>query len=94
MTSYMNIMKEIEESEQAGKEAYSGYDMVDNPFHYTQGDIECIDAIRAALGAEGFMAFCRGNSIKYLWRYNHKGGKQDLKKAQWYLEKLIEEKTE
>ena len=66
-------------------------DYVNNPPHYTQGEIECIDAIRAALGSKGFMAFCRGNSIKYLWRYNHKGGKQDLEKAIWYTEKLIAE---
>ena len=38
-------------------------DYVNNPPHYTHGNIECIDAIRAALGKEGFMAFCRGNSI-------------------------------
>ena len=93
MTSYMNIMKEIEESEQAGKEAYSGYDMVDKPFHYNQAGIECIEAIRAATGT-CFEQYLQGNIIKYVWRYRYKGKLQDLKKAQWYLEKLIDEKTE
>ncbi len=86
-------MKEIEENEQAGKEAYSGYDMVDKPFHYNQAGIECIDAIKAATGT-GFEQYLQGNIIKYVWRYRYKGKLQDLKKAQWYLEKLIEEKTE
>ena len=64
-------------------------DYVNNPPHYTQGAIECIDAIRAALGREGFKAFCRGNSIKYIWRYNKKGGPEDLNKAQWYIDRLL-----
>ncbi len=91
MTSYMNIMKEIEENEQAGKEAYSGYDMVDKPFHYNQAGIECIDAIAAATD-DGFEHYLQGNIIKYLWRYRYKNGIEDLKKAQWYLNKLIETK--
>ena len=55
-----------------------------SPNHYKQGDIECIDAIRAALGKEGFEAYCIGNVIKYSWRYKHKNGLEDLKKAQVY----------
>ena len=65
-------------------------DMVNHPPHYTQSDIECIDAIRAALGPEGFAAFCRGNVIKYNFRCDHKGGLQDVEKAGWYLKKLID----
>ena len=65
-------------------------DMVNQPPHYTHGDIECIDAIRAALGPEGFAFFCRGNVIKYNWRCDHKGGLQDVEKAGWYLDKLID----
>lgn len=59
--------------------------------HYCAGDIECIDAIRAALGPlfEGFLA---GNVIKYVWRYQHKNGLDDLYKAQTYLGWLIEAK--
>ena len=59
-------------------------DWVKAPPHYKQGGIECIDAIRAALGHDGFIAFCRGNVIKYQWRADHKHGGEDLKKAAWY----------
>jgi len=58
---------------------------VDKPAHYNQGEaIECIDAIRAALGDE-FPAYCLGNVMKYTWRYKYKNGIEDLKKAQVYL---------
>ena len=90
--AYMKHMED--ENEQAGKMAYGGVDMVNSPPHYTHGDIECIDAIRAALGPEGFAAFCRGNVIKYNWRCNHKNGRQDLEKADWYLNKLLEVRGE
>ena len=66
-------------------------DLVNHPAHYTQGGIECIEALKAALGFEGFKAYCRGNIIKYLWRTEHKNKVQDLKKAKWYLDRLIEE---
>ena len=61
-----------------------------NPSHYKQGGIECIDAIKAALG-EGFPDYLRGNVMKYLWRYKEKGGIDDLRKSAWYLDRLIEE---
>ncbi len=66
-------------------------DPVNHPAHYTQGGIECIEALKAALGFEGFKSYCRGNIIKYLWRTEHKNKVQDLKKARWYLDRLIEE---
>ena len=47
-------------------------DMVNSPPHYSQGSIECIDAMKAALGAEGFRAYCRGNVLKYVWRTGSK----------------------
>ena len=58
--------------------------------HYTKDEIECIDAIRSATG-EGYEYYLQGNIIKYIWRYRHKNGVEDLKKAKWYLQKLIEE---
>ena len=65
-----------------------GPDMVNAPPHYTAGGIEAIDAIESALGPEGFMAYCRGNAIKYVWRAGRKGDtEQDLRKAIWYLER-------
>lgn len=63
-------------------------DNINHPAHYTQGGVECIDAIEAATG-DGFAGYCAGNVIKYLFRYRHKGGAEDLKKARWYLDRLI-----
>jgi hypothetical protein len=65
-------------------------DNVNHPAHYNQGGIECIDAIKAATGS-GFIKYCTGNVIKYLWRYDNKGGVEDLKKAAWYLDRAIKE---
>ena len=70
--------------------ANSQDDMVNSPSHYNQAGIECIDAIEAAT-SDGYEYYLQGNIIKYLWRYRYKNGVEDLKKAQWYLEKLIEE---
>ena len=64
-------------------------DMVNNPDHYNQGDIECIDAIRAMLTAEEFIGYLRGNSLKYRWRFRYKNGIEDLRKAEWYEKKLL-----
>lgn len=64
-------------------------DNVNQPSHYTQGGIECIDAIRAALGS-GFADYCAGNVIKYTWRHKYKNGVEDLKKARVYLNWMIE----
>ena len=60
-------------------------DPVNHPSHYTQGAVECIECIRAALGPRGFRDYCVGNCIKYLHRYQHKNGAQDLEKAGVYL---------
>jgi hypothetical protein len=61
-----------------------------NPSHYKQGGIECIEAMKVALGG-GFFGYLRGNAIKYLWRYDKKNGVEDLKKARWYLDRLVKE---
>lgn len=69
----------------------SDSDIVNHPKHYTQGKIECIDAIESAVSElSGLDAVCTANVIKYVWRWKHKNGSQDLRKAQWYLNKLIE----
>ena len=65
-------------------------EMVHHPDHYNVGNIECIDAIESALSPDQFAGFCRGNAIKYIWRCDNKGGNEDLKKALWYLERLID----
>lgn len=65
-------------------------DAVNHPSHYTAGGVECIDALDAATeGLTGFEAVYTANAIKYLWRWKRKNGKEDLKKAKWYLERLI-----
>ena len=67
------------------------FDSVEKPSHYASGDIECIDAMRAQMSKEEFEGHMKGNVIKYMWRWREKGGVESLKKARWYLNKLIEE---
>lgn len=70
-------------------------DMVNHPSHYTQGGIECIDALKAAtVSKTGIEAVCTANAIKYLWRYEEKNGVEDVKKARWYIDRLIRELEE
>jgi hypothetical protein len=64
-------------------------DNVNHPSHYTDGSIECIEAIEAQLTREEYRGYLKGNIAKYVWRENHKGGVESLKKAQWYLDKLV-----
>ena len=60
------------------------------PDYYRQGDVECIAALDSCLqNLRGTDAYCTGNAIKYLWRWMDKNGIQDLKKARWYLDRLI-----
>lgn len=70
-------------------------DFVNSPPHYNYGKIECIEAIEESMTPEAFKGYLKGNTIKYLWRYERKGKSvEDLKKAQWYLDKLISEVEE
>lgn len=65
-------------------------DVVERPAHYNQGGIEAIEAIRASMSHEEFKGYLKGNAMKYLWRYRHKGKpKEDLRKAKWYLDRLL-----
>lgn len=67
-------------------------DTVNHPEHYTGGAVECIEAIKAATaGLTGIEAVCTGNAIKYLWRWQRKGGAEDLRKAKWYIDHLLGE---
>lgn len=62
-----------------------------NPDHYRQGKIECIDALEAAtVNKPGFEGALVANVIKYLWRYEAKNGREDVEKAVWYLNKLLD----
>lgn len=100
MTDYNKIMKDIEMKQQwkdVDWEADYSFadnvipDMVNNPPHYNASGIECIQAIAAATD-DGFQYYLQGNILKYLWRYRYKDKPlEDLEKAKWYLDKLIEE---
>lgn len=68
-------------------------DPVNQPAHYNHGEIECIDAIKAMLGQEGLMHACEANVLKYLWRWRYKGGVESLRKARWYIDRLIKEEV-
>ena len=59
-----------------------------NPQHYKQGNIEVIDFI-----LDQKFSYLEGNISKYVSRYKYKNGLEDLKKAQWYLERLIDANT-
>lgn len=70
-------------------------DMVNHPHHYTQGKVECIDALEAAtVNLKGLDAVCTANAIKYLWRWQEKDGVRDLRKAIWYINKMLESRDE
>lgn len=85
----------------AGKHFYGGRkvpefnndsDWVNKPDHYNKGSIEAIEAIKASMHPQEFKGYLKGNVMKYLWRYEYKGKPvEDLRKAGWYLNKLIEE---
>lgn len=63
---------------------------INHPPHYNQGEIECIDAIKAMLSPEEFKGFLKGTVLKYLWRSPHKGREsEDLEKASWYHQRLL-----
>lgn len=63
-------------------------DNVNNPAHYTSGGIETLDYIKAKVS--DYPSYAVGNIVKYVSRYEHKNGIEDLKKAQFYLNDLIE----
>lgn len=61
-------------------------DNINHPAHYeSQTSLECIDVMEIAFGAEAVGNFCLCNAFKCLWRYKHKGGAEDVQKAEWYL---------
>ena len=65
------------------------FELINHPSHYTDGAIECIDAIQAQLTPEEYRGYLKGNIAKYVWRERHKGGRESLMKARWYLDRLI-----
>lgn len=63
-------------------------DIINKPPHY-QGEVEAIDSIKAAMSYEAFKGYCQGNALKYIIRYDRKNGVEDLRKAEWYINRLI-----
>lgn len=91
----IKLNAEPDEFPAIGIEAENRPDMVSHPKHYTQGGIECIDALKAAtVGKRGIEAVCVANVIKYLWRFEEKNGIEDVRKAKWYIERLLKELEE
>lgn len=83
---------ELIEIDHKRKQRTEALDVVNHPSHYTQGGIECIEAIKASMSKEAFEGYLKGNAIKYLWRYRLKGkAQEDLQKADWYLKRLLTE---
>lgn len=75
--------------------AQAPVDYINQPAHYRAGKIECIDAIEAAVtGLEGVEAVYTAQVLKYIWRWKHKNGIEDLQKAEWYLKRLIDQSKE
>lgn len=62
-----------------------------NPSHYKDNGIECIEYMKQRLGTDAFLGYLNGNVIKYTHRWQYKNGIEDLRKARWYLDRLIEE---
>lgn len=77
----------IEEVEEMNKG-----DSVESPSHYKSGKVECIDYLKDNMPFDNYLGYLEGNCKKYLhrWRYKKKP-LEDLKKAQWYLSRLIKE---
>lgn len=57
-------------------------DPINHPSHYTMGGIECIQITE-------HLPFLDGNAIKYIWRHRYKNGAEDIKKAIWYLKRIL-----
>ena len=94
------ITEQLEEAKKRLKEELEvkleKEDVVNHPKHYTQGEIEWIDAIKYIndkLHMEGYEGYCLGNFIKYIWRCNFKNGWEDIDKSIFYLNELLAEQT-
>ena len=85
-------MRHLEYMKMRLKEAEENKDMVNNPAHYNKAGIETIDIIQSVTG-DGFETYLQGNILKYMCRYKYKNGVEDLEKARWYLNRLIETKV-
>jgi hypothetical protein len=83
------MMRHMEYMKMKLKEVENNTDMVNSPAHYNKAGIETIDIIESVTG-DGFETYLQGNILKYICRYKYKNGVEDLEKARWYLNRLIE----
>ena len=67
---------------------------VNHPDHYRGDRFECIDVMEEVFGQKAVESFCICNAFKYLYRHKRKGGTEDLKKARWYLDRVIRAREE
>lgn len=73
---------------QAGKTDEPVNDPVNHPAHYADScSLECLQVMEVTFGRQAVISFCMCNAFKYMWRYKNKNGLEDLKKAEWYLNK-------
>ena len=92
LDKFLDAIRATNPKEQETNPSDTKSDMVCHPAHYNQGKVECIDAMAAAtVNKRGIEAICVSNVIKYLWRYEAKNGLEDVKKAQFYLNRLVDE---
>lgn len=68
-------------------------DNVNHPSHYTEGKIECIEYIEDKLTPEEYRGYIKGNVLKYITREKYKNGDEDIRKAKWYLDRLVSRLT-
>lgn len=90
IADYEEGIKALENGTTVAEEITADFDAVERPRHYASTSIECIDAMRETQGIEATKDFCICNAFKYLWRHNSKNGDEDIKKANWYLNKAVE----
>lgn len=65
-------------------------DIINHPCHYQTGKYDCIEVMEEALGKEAVKDFCLCNAFKYIYRHKRKNGLEDIKKAQYYINKYVE----
>ena len=87
-TNYEKLM-----DEKAGVQLTT--DPINSPPHYQNGTMETIEIMEHQMSADRFLGYLEGSIIKYISRYEHKKNPlEDLKKAEWFLKKLIEKRTQ
>ena len=87
---YKKWNSEIQDEKNIKQDITIKEDRVNHPSHYNTGDIEVISYIKDKLTDEEYVGYCIGNVLKYVSRYKHKNGKEDLDKAKVYLDWAIE----